>query len=255
MSVNDLVTAILALGAVLVSIVALIISDAVDKRATRNTLTDLAVKINQKAAAYDKLLNETGSAKATADYARTKGSDDLYTRVKELEMLAGQADFLISRLGPGVVSRWIPSLAHRPRYPWSVTITIAQALESAQDPWWADRYWELGVKTRDQYVRAWTYIYWGMALCVRLEYSRAREKVTEGLNGFIAPGPDACIFRGDLYAAIIPFDPGYGKWTTNALREYGAVLDTDELYSTAQDRIGRVEALMANVDKSSSPSA
>ena len=57
MSLNDLVTAILALAAVLVPFAALIISDAVDKRASRSTLTDLAVKINQKAAAYfDKLM-------------------------------------------------------------------------------------------------------------------------------------------------------------------------------------------------------
>lgn len=217
-------------------------------------MTDLAVKINKKAAAYDKLLRETGSAQATEDYARTKGNDDLYTRVKELEMLVGRADFLVSRLRPGIVSRWIPPLVRRPRYPWSVTITIAQALESAQDPWWADRYWKLGVKTLDQHVRAWTYTYWAMALCTRLEYKRAREKITEGLKDFSAKGSDSCIFRGDVYAAIIPFDPDYAEWKIGALREYGAVLDKDELYSTAQDRIARVKVLAVNADQSSLPS-
>jgi hypothetical protein len=250
MSSNDLVTAILALAAILVPFAALIISDAVDKRAARSTLTDLAVKINQKAAAYDKLMTTTESAKAAEEYARTKGSSDLYTRVKELEMFAGQADFLINRLRPGVVIRWIPLLGRRPRYPWSVTIALAQALESAQDPWWADRYWRMGIETRDPHERAWGYAYWAMALCNRLEYKRAREKVIEGLKGFTSREADACIFRGDVYAALIPYDPKNNEWSTDALREYGFILDTDEQYKTAQDRIERVRAMLGSTGQS-----
>jgi hypothetical protein len=246
MSLNDLVTAILALAAVLVPFAALIISDAVDKRAARSTLTDLAVKINQKAAAYDKLMATTESTKAAEDYARTKGTDDLYTRVKELEMLAGQADFLINRLRPGKITRWIPLLGRRPRYPWSITITLAQALESAADPWWADRYWRMGTESRDPHERAWASAYWAMALCNRLEYKQARDKVTDGLKGFTSRETGACIFRGDVYAAIIPFDPNNSEWRTDALREYGNVPDTDEQYRTAQDRIARVRAMLSS---------
>jgi hypothetical protein len=250
MSSNDLVTAILALAAILVPFAALIISDAVDKRAARSTLTDLAVEINQKAAAYDKLTATTESAKVAEDYARNKGSSDLYTRVKELEMLAGQADFLINRLRPGVVIRWIPLLGRRPRYPWSVTITLAQALESAQDPWWADRYWRMGIETRDPHERAWGYAYWAMALCNRLEYKCAHKKVIDGLKGFTSREADACIFRGDVYAALIPYDLDNSEWSTDALREYGFILDTDEQYKTAQDRIGRVEAMLGSTGRS-----
>jgi hypothetical protein len=249
-SLNDLVTAILALAAVLVPFAALIISGAVDKRAARTTLADLAVKINKKSAAYDKLIAETASAKAAEEYARTKGGNDLYVRVKELEMLADKAGFLIDRLKPGMVTRWVTPLGRRPRYPWSVTITLAQALESAEDPWWADRYWKLSVETRDPHVRAWAYAYWAMALCNRLEYRSAHDKVAEGLKGFTSQEPDECIFRGDIYAAVIPFHPDNGEWAADALREYGNVLSTEELYSTAEDRIERVKAMMASIGQS-----
>jgi hypothetical protein len=245
MSLNDLVTAILALAAVLVPFAALIISDAVDKRAARSTLTDLAVKINQKAADYDKLMAKTESAKAAKEYARTKGNDDPYTLNKELEMLAGQAEFLVNRLSPGVVTRWIPPLGRRPRYPWSVTITLAEALESAEDPWWADRYWKMAVETRDPHSRAWAYTYWAIALCRRYKYKSARDKVAEGLRGFTSQETDARIFRGDIYAAVIPFDPDNSEWSTDALNEFGAITSDDEQYKTAEDRIVRVKAMIA----------
>jgi hypothetical protein len=244
MSLNDLVTAIVALTAVLVPFAALVISDAVDKRAARSTLTDLAVKINKKAAAYDKLFAATQSAQAAADRVQNKGNDDLYTRVKELEMLVSQADFLVNRLKPGVITRWIPQLGRRPRYPSSVAITLAQALESAEDPWWADRYWRMGIETHDPHERAWAYTYWAVALCGRYEYKCARKKVAEGLEGFTSQTADACIFRGDIYATIIPFDSDNSEWSADALREYRATPKNDEQYKTAEDRIKRVTDMM-----------
>jgi hypothetical protein len=107
-------------------------------------LTDLAVKINQKAAAYDKLFAATESAQAAPDRVQNKGNDDLCARVKELEMLAGQADFLVNRLKPGLITRWLPQVGRRPRYPSSVSITLAQALEPAEDPWWGGSILENG---------------------------------------------------------------------------------------------------------------
>ena len=170
MSINDLVTAIIAVAAVAVPLAALLISRAVDKRSARSTLTDLAVKINEMATSYAKLQSETGSAKATEDYARTKGTDDLYMLCTEIEMLVGQADFLVFQLEPGRAIRWIPPVARRPHYAWSIPITLAQALESTDDPWWADRYWKMSVRTSNQHVRAWAFCYWTMALCNRGEY-------------------------------------------------------------------------------------
>ena len=149
-----------------------------------------------------------------------------------------------------MVTRWMPPLGRRPRYPWSVTITPAQALESAEDPWWADRYWRISIETRDPHERAWAYAYWAMALCGRLEYKSARDKVTEGLKGFTSREADACIFRGDVYAAVIPFDPDNSEWSIDALREYGSVLNTDEQYRTAEDRIRRVKAMIASTGQS-----
>ena len=253
MSLNDLVTAILALAAVLVPFAALVISDAVDKRAARSTLTDLAVKINQKAAAYDKLLAATESAQAAADRVQNKGNDDLYTSVKELEMLVGQADFLVNRLKPGVITGWIPLVGRRPRYPSSVAITLAQALESAEDPWWADRYWKIGIETRDPHERAWAYTYWAVALCGRYEYKCARKEIAEGLKGFTSEAADAYIFRGDIYATIIPFDPDNSEWSADALREYRAIPKNDEQYKTAEARIKRVKDMMTSIGQSEAP--
>jgi hypothetical protein len=243
MSLNDIVTAIVALAAVLVPFAALVISGAVDKRAARSRLTDLAVKINQKAAAYDKLFAATEPTRAAADRVQKKGNDDLYTRVKELEMLVSQAEFLVNRLKPGVITRWIPQLGRRPRYPSSVAITLAQALESAEDPWWADRYWRMAIETRDLHERAWAYTYWAVALCGRNEYKCAREKVAKGLEGFTSQTADACIFRGDIYATIIPFDPDNSEWSIDALREYHAIPKNDEQYKTAEGRIKRVTGM------------
>ena len=252
MSINDLVTAIIALAAVLVPFAALLISDAVDKRSARSTLTDLAVKVNDMATSYAKLQSETGSTKAAEDYARTKGTDDLYTLCTEIEMLVGQADFLVSRLEPGWFIRWIPSLARRPRYAWSIPVTLAQTLESTDDPWWADQYWEKSVRAEDQHVRAWAFCYWTMALCNRGEYKRAGEKITEGLKDFTSPAASERIFRGEIYAALIPYEPSDSKcWSDKALQEYDLVSEEDELYRTAQDRIARVRVLLAGATQSS----
>jgi len=55
MSANDTLTLVLALAAVIVSIVALIINNSVDKRAARVALTDLAVEVSKKATKFKKL--------------------------------------------------------------------------------------------------------------------------------------------------------------------------------------------------------
>jgi tetratricopeptide (TPR) repeat protein len=244
MSSNDWVTALLALAAVIVSVVAIFINDAVDKRAARSSLTDLAVTINQKAASYDKLNNSTETASAAADYARTKGTDDLYTLNKELEMLVGQAEFLINRLRRGPTS-WLPVRREdRSPYPPSVNVTLAQALESAEDPWWAERYWKMAVDNSDPHWAARAYAYWAMALCNRYKYRSAQEKVTEALREFPPKDTDARIFRGDIYASVIPFEPRNTDWRDKALAEYRAIPPGDEQETTAEDRIKRVEAMV-----------
>jgi hypothetical protein len=53
-SVNDVVTAAVALAAVVVSVVGLLINNIIGKRAARSSLTDLSIKIHDKAAKYKK---------------------------------------------------------------------------------------------------------------------------------------------------------------------------------------------------------
>ncbi len=79
MSVNEIVTAVLALAAIAVPVVALVISSLAGRRAARSALTDLTLKVSDKATAY-KALDE---------------DDDKYTPGQELEMLIHQADYLI----------------------------------------------------------------------------------------------------------------------------------------------------------------
>jgi hypothetical protein len=237
MSVNDILTIIVALAAVAVSVVALVISNAVDKRTTRSALTDLAVKINQKAVAYQEQENEIEADKAKGHYVRSK-EDDHFVRMKEIEMLVGQADFLVYRIKPGFFARRIPQLARRPRYPMSVAVTFAQALEAVNDPWWADRYWDISVQTDDEHFRALTYKYWGMALCVRGEYRRGRRKVYEGYGVVTSQAATECVFRGDICAAMIDFDTDRAEcWRYAALEEYRKVAKRDALYRLAEARI------------------
>jgi hypothetical protein len=236
-SVNDILTIVVALAAVAVSAVALLISNAVDKRTTRSALTDLAVKIGKKAAAYEQQGTEIEADRTNGQFVQSK-ADDHFVRMKEIEMLAGQADFLVDRIEPGLFARRIPALARKPRYPASVAITFAQALEAVQDSWWADRYWNKGLKTDDEHFRAWTYTYWGIALCDRGEHQRGRRMTYAGYDVITSQEAAGRIFRGDLCAEMIDHDSDRaGCWRHAALAEYSQVEEDDELYAVAQSRI------------------
>jgi hypothetical protein len=235
-------------------VVALVISNAVDKRATRSALTDLAVKVGKKTKLYQDQQSEIEALKeiearreveAGAEIEADKkekqdiGSKegDLFARMKEIETLVGQADFLVYRLKPGIFARCIPPLARRPRYPASVTVTFAQALEAVSDSWWADRYWDKAVRTDDEHNRALTYKYWAMALCIRTEYQRGREKAYEAYRAVASQTASDCIFRGDMCAGMMSFDTDRAEcWRYVALAEYGKVAKNDALYNMAVSR-------------------
>jgi hypothetical protein len=236
MSVNDILTLVIALAAVAVSVVALVISNAVDKRATRSALTDLAVKAGKKTKLYQEQQDEIEAGKVQEEDVSRK-RNDLFVRMKEIETLVGQADFLVYRLKPGIFARRIPRLAHRPQYPASVAVTFAQALEAVSDPWWADRYWDIAVQTDDEHFRALTYKYWAMALCVRSERQRGRRKAYEAYSVIQSQAAAECIFRGDMCAAMIDFDMERAEcWRYVALEEYGKVVKNDALYGMAVSR-------------------
>jgi hypothetical protein len=120
----------------------------------------------------------------------------------------------------------------------SVAITFALALEAVQDSWWADRYWNKGLNTDDEHFRAWTYIYWGIALCARGEHQRGRRMAYAGYGVITSQTATGCIFRGDICAEMIDNDSDRsGCWRHAALAEYSKVQEDDELYRVAQSRI------------------
>lgn len=173
MSVNNVVTAMLALGAIVVSVVALWINRQVDRRATRSALTDLALRVSEQVAAYEKLSPQS--------------EQESFRRKLDIEVLIRQADSLMQQLGT--------------LRPDSVAVSLAQALESVQDFWWADIYWGQAA-TSDLFRRAITIGYWGLALLYRGDPERASLKTQEAVKGLISEEIDAYIVRGNILASM-----------------------------------------------------
>jgi hypothetical protein len=86
--------------------------------------------------------------------------------------------------------------------PDSVAVSLAQALESVQDFWWADIYWGQAVATSDPFRRGITIGYWGLALLYRGDPERARIKTQEAVEGLISEEIDAYIVRGHILASM-----------------------------------------------------
>lgn len=217
MSFNNIVTAVLALGAILVSIVALVINDIAGKRAARSALTDLALKVGKK----------------TAKYRNLDEADDHYTPMHEIEVMIRQADYLVNeQLKPRFEKyRKGSFFPPKPRFPESVAITLAQALELTNDPWWADRYWAMAVSTNDKYFRALTKGYWATALCDRGEYEAGKDIAEEAVNGLDENSGDACILKGDIYYGMADHDPRRrAYWLRRQQEEYNNIPTGDERY-------------------------
>lgn len=217
MSVNDVVTAVLAFGAILVSVVALVINDIAGKRAARSALTDLALKVSEK----------------TAKYRNLGQKADKYTPMHELEVLIRQADYLVNeQLRPRLEKyRKRSFFPPKPQFPESVAITLAQALEVTQDPWWADRYWAIAASTNDKYHRALTKGYWATALCDRYEYDAGKDMAEEAVNGLDENSGDACIVKGDIYYSMADHDPDRkAYWLRRQQEEYNKMPSGDERY-------------------------
>ncbi len=172
MSLNDVLTIIVATAAVGASLLALWINDSVDKRSARSALTELTVRVNQKAAVYERIRN----------------ADKQYKALLELTVLLRQADELVDRLGR--------------HFPESVGITLAQALELLGNSWWADRYWALAATTPDPYFRVYTVSYWANALWARGEHEAAWAKMDEVPALLKDRSPYGRLVRGDNYLAM-----------------------------------------------------
>ncbi len=105
-------------------------------------------------------------------------------------VLAREADDLVRQL--------------RSKFPESVAITIAQALELVTEWWYADRYWTLACETLDPIFRARTTSFWGFALFNRGEYDRGRATAESAARGLVLAGPEAAIVRGEIYRFMGP---------------------------------------------------
>ena len=155
MSVNDVLTLIVAAAAVAVPLAALFISNHVDERAARSTLTDLTLTISKRVAAYDDL-----------------AADKRFAPSREIETLVLQAEFLIRRL----------TTRRGALYPQSsVATTLAMALDKVNDFWWSDKYWPVADQAADDHFKVITCGYWAAALCRRGAFTEGRKVINDAL--------------------------------------------------------------------------
>lgn len=160
LSLNDIITAAIAVAAVAVPAVGVYVTVNANRRAARSALTDLTMRIGSKA---------DDIAKEQDRIARHQGKEERAFELSiELEVLVRQADDLVHQL--------------RSKFPEAVGITIAQALELVSDYWYADRYWALACATSDPILKARTVSYWGYAqlgVCAILS-GRVRARAEHG---------------------------------------------------------------------------
>jgi hypothetical protein len=191
-SASDIVSAALVAAGVMVSLVALIINNAVNKRAIRDALKDLAVKVNKRAAKY-----QSGN----------RNDAEQFRLSLEIQVLVRQADFLMDRLHSG--------------FSEPVAVTLAEALELIREFWWADIYWRKATATKGLYVRAKTFSYWGLALLGRGEWVHAGELIDQAVKAIPPQSVDDYIVRGDIYRSMAKWDhPRTDSWLIKAQEQY-----------------------------------
>ena len=210
MSTNDVLTLVIAVLAVGVPAVALMISNHVDRRSARATLTDMTLRISKQSADYEKLDQPLK-----------------WQPAQELEMLVRQAEYLMDRL----TIRFPRRKALFPES--SVAATLAWALDQVNDFWWADKHWQTAADAADPYLRATACNYWGQALCRRTDYRQARTVVSGALERLPAAEADACIVKGDTCLNMAQWDPKWAvKWVAKARNAYSAMPKSDGRYDT-----------------------
>lgn len=218
MSANDVVTAILAFGAIAVSVVALVINSIAGRRAARSALTDLTLKVGKKAAAFRQL----------------QDGDDKYYPSQEIEVLIRQADYLIEQQLRGK------------SFPESIAVTLAQVLEWLNDPWWADKYWAKAATVQDPYFRATTLGYWGLALWDRGEHKRGDEKTREAVAALTLQSTEAYIVRGDICLHMASCDPA---WFARARQEYQRIPMDDERHNIYLNAVDQKQQAMSQASR------
>ena len=129
MSTNDVLTLAIAALAVVVPTVAIVVSNNVDRRSARATLTDMTLR--KPAHGQD------GEASRAASGSLRKNS----------RRFVRQAEYLMDRLTVRFPRR-------KALFPESVAATLAWALNQANDFWWADKHWRTATDTADPFLCA-----------------------------------------------------------------------------------------------------
>jgi hypothetical protein len=217
MSTNDVLTLIVAAAAVGASVVAILINNSVNKRAARSALTELTIRVSKK----------------VADYQQLDENADKYLPSLELQVMIRQADDLVDQLGR--------------RFPESIGITLAQALELVAADWWADRYWQMASTTKDRYFRAYTVSYWAIAIWRRGQRLPGWDMTETALAGLTEQSPEAHIVRGDIcllmgnWVKTDGLDEAHpaSYWFEKADNEYKAIPVTDLRRGWSLDRVAQ----------------
>ena len=210
MSTNDVLTLVIAAVAVVVPGVALVISNRVDARSARATLTDMTLRISKQTAAYEKLLQPLK-----------------WEPAQEIETLVRQAEYLMDRLTVRFPRR-------KTLFPESsVAATLAWALDQVNDFWWADKHWRTAAGAADPFLRMSACSYWGQALCRRCDFRQARTVVTGALEQLPAADANTCIVKGDICLSMAQWDLAWaGKWVAKARNAYSDMPKSDGRYDT-----------------------
>jgi hypothetical protein len=207
-SVNDVLTLIVGAVAVAVPLAGLVISNRVDERATRGTLSDLTLKLNELMAAYDEL-----------------APDKKFMPSREIETLVLQAEFMMRRL----------KSRGKARYPRSsVAATLAMALHKVNDFRWSDRYWSVAAESADDDFRVIVSSYWGAALCYRGQLAKGRAVVDKALGELPRDDGDSCIVKADACLTMAQWDKEQAvDWLDEARGAYKDIPDDDrrEVYA------------------------
>jgi hypothetical protein len=210
MSTNDVLTLVIAALAVVVPAVVIVVSNRVDRRSTRATLSDMTLQISNRSAKYEKLPEPLKWEPAL-----------------EIETLVRQAEYLMDRL----TVRFPRRKALFPESP--VAATLAWALDQVNDSWWADRHWRTAADTADPFLRVAACNYWGQALCRRTDYRQARTVVTGALERLPAADADACILTGGICLNMAQWDTAWaGEWVAKARDAFRRMPKSDGRYDT-----------------------
>lgn len=210
-SVNDVLTLFVAAAAAAVPLAGLIISNRVDERSTRGTLSDLTLKISELMAAYDEL-----------------AADRKFMPSREIETLVLQAEFMMRRL---------TSRGGKARYPRSsVAATLAMALHKVNDFRWSDRYWSVAAESAEDDFKLIVSSYWGAALCYRGQLTEGRAVMDKALGELPHDDGDSCIVKADACLTMAQWDKTQaGGWLAKAGLAYKSIPDHErrEVYAPA----------------------